>query len=284
MGETHTQREYKSRLFVDLFQSKKELLALYNAVNGSDYDNPDDLVVNTIQDVIYLGMKNDVSFLFDSRMNLFEHQSTWNPNMPLRGLFYFSMLYKGFVAEHGMDIYSSNLLKLPSPHYIVFYNGTREEPDRQVLRLSDSFDKDGREIAVECTAIVLNINLGKNQELMERCQTLYGYSFLVAEIRELEKKGIPILYAIDQAIETCIEKGILVNYLQKHRAEVSDMILTEYNEELHNRTLREEGRAEGEDAISKFYFKLAEQNRMEDLKRAMTDKEFRKKLRAEVNG
>ena len=105
MGVPNTQRNYKDRLFVSVYKEKKELLALYNAINGSDYKNPDDLIVNTIEDVIYLGMKNDVSFIIDTKMNLYEHQSSWNPNMPLRGLFYFAMLYKGYIALKEMDLY-----------------------------------------------------------------------------------------------------------------------------------------------------------------------------------
>ena len=244
MGVLNTQREYKDRLFVSLFRKKEELLALYNAVNGSSYENLDDLIVKTIEDVIYLGMKNDVSFLFDSRMNLYEHQSSWNPNMPLRGLFYFAMLYKGYVAKHGLDIFSSRLLKLPTPRYVIFYNGEKSEPDKTILRLSDSFEHTGDEVALECVATVLNINLGKNVELMEKCSTLYGYSYLVAEIRENKKRGVEMEDAVDLAIRTCIEKGILAEYLKEHRAEVCTMIMTEYNEELHNRTLKEDGRAE----------------------------------------
>ena len=183
MGEPNTQRKYKERLFVSLFRKKEELLALYNAVNGSNYEDPDSLIINTIEDVIYLGMKNDVSFIFDARMNLYEHQSSWNPNMPLRGLFYFAMLYKGYIAMNGMDIYSERRLLLPTPQYVVFYNGTKSEPDKQTLRLSDYFQTDKGGAALECFATVVNINLGKNRELLEQCNTLYGYSYLVAEVQ-----------------------------------------------------------------------------------------------------
>ena len=87
-------REHKDRLFKIIFQEKSDLLCLYNAINGTTYDNPDDLTITTMEDVIYISMKNDVSFLVDCRMNLYEHQSTYNPNMPLRGMFYFSKYSK----------------------------------------------------------------------------------------------------------------------------------------------------------------------------------------------
>ena len=289
MGVPNTQRKYKDKLFVSLFKKKEELLALYNAVNGSNYKDPEELIVNTIEDVIYLGMKNDVSFIFDARMNLYEHQSTWNPNMPLRGLFYFAMLYKGYVVSNGMDIYSERRLELPTPQYVVFYNGTGNEPDKQVLRLSDSFRMEQDEVALECLATVVNINLGKNRELMEQCSTLYGYSYLIAEIRSNIACGMSITEAIDRAVKTCIKNGILAEYLREHRAEVCDMIMTEYNEELHNRTLREdgravgraEGRAEGEDNLSILYRALEKANRLDDFGRSMYDKDFLEELKKE---
>ena len=90
-------REYRDRLFKAIFgrdteQSKRWRLDLYNALNNTNYKDPDALEVNTIENVIYMTMKNDVSFLVDSQMTLYEQQSTHNPNMPLRGLLYFSVL------------------------------------------------------------------------------------------------------------------------------------------------------------------------------------------------
>lgn len=125
-NDNHANREYKATLFHVLFQEPREALALYNAVRHTSYDNPDDLTITTLEDVIYIGMKNDLSFLIGHTMNLYEHQSTFNPNMPLRGLFYLSRLYEGYVEQNNLDIYSSTLLKLPLPQYLVFYNGKQE--------------------------------------------------------------------------------------------------------------------------------------------------------------
>ena len=191
-------RSYKDSLFRMVFREKKELLDLYNAINGTDYNDPDALIVTTIENVIYMGLKNDVSFLIEDVMNLYEQQSSWNPNMPLRGLFYFSNIYQGYIAEHHLDIYSSTLLKLPTPRYIVLYNGLKTEPDRQELYLSQAFMKPDGIPCLECTAQIININFGHNKELLE-----------------------------------------------KHRAEVTNVILEEYNEELHEKTLYEQGRAAG---------------------------------------
>ena len=112
-------RQYKDRLFRFIFKDKQDLLSLYNAVNGSSYDNPDDLEIRTLEDVLYMTMKNDVSFIIDNRMNLYEEQSSWNPNMPLRGLFYFARLYSGYVTEHELDIYADAKQELPFPQFVV---------------------------------------------------------------------------------------------------------------------------------------------------------------------
>ena len=137
MGKNKTNRKYKDRLFKKVFGTKKDLLELYNALNGSNYQNPDEIKINTIENFIYMGMKNDVSFLFTDVLNLYEHQSTVNPNLPLRGLFYFARLYQKMYE--GKDLYSSTRLSIPLPHFIIFYNGSTDQPERKELKLSDSF-------------------------------------------------------------------------------------------------------------------------------------------------
>ena len=176
-------REYKDRLFCKVFERKEDLLELYNAVNGTDYKDPEALEVNTLEDVIYLGMRNDRSFLIDGTMNLYEHNSTQCPNLPLRGLFYFSRLYEGYAESQKIRIYGRTRIKLPTPQFIVFYNGTAAEPDRSKLRLSDAYVQKDREPALECTAVMLNVNYGHNKTLMDRCGKLKEYAILVAGVR-----------------------------------------------------------------------------------------------------
>lgn len=215
-------RKYKDTVFQRAFVKKKDLLDLYNAVNGTDYQNEEELVINTLQDAVYMYMKNDVSFIVDCRMNLYEHQSTVNPNMPLRGLLYFSKLYETYVELHEIDVYSSTLQKLPTPRYIVFYNGMKEEVDKRVFRLSEAFENG--EGCLECEATVLNINYGHNHELLEKCKRL----------------------------EECIAKGILKDILEKQKAEVVSLVLTTFNRELYERNLKkdahEAGYSEGKNA------------------------------------
>lgn len=101
-------RKYKDRLFQRVFEDKKDLLDLYNAINDTNYSNPDDLEITTLEDVIFMSMKNDKSFIISSTMNLYEHQSTINPNMPIRGLLYFAELYDEYIKLHDLDVYGAS--------------------------------------------------------------------------------------------------------------------------------------------------------------------------------
>ena len=235
-------RKYKDRLFRFVFRDKKDLLELYNAINGTDYQNTEELEINTLEDVLYLGMKNDLSFLLCSSMNLYEHQSTWNENMPLRGLFYFAELYQRYLEENGYRLTGiGRRLPLPFPRYVVFYNGTKEEPDQTQLLLSDSFQgqKNGLP-SLECRAVVLNINYGHNQAIMERCRRLKEYSEFVEEIRRNLRVGMRLEDAVEQGIEACMKRGILADILSKSKMEVRKMLLTEYDEKAEREYLRKE--------------------------------------------
>lgn len=243
-------REYKDRLFKLIFQEKKDLLELYNAINDTDYDNPEEIEVNTMEDVVYMGMKNDISFLMKDVLNLYEHQSTFSPNLPLRGLFYFANLFRKIVGKGG-DVYSSKRLELPFPQFVVFYNGTGEEPERQVLHLHDSFSagSDCEQSALDCHAIVLNINLGNNAAIMGRCQKLKEYAIFISCIRRYINQKMPIVEAVETAVSECIEEGVLADILRDNREEVTSMLLTEYDEQAHIESERriaiEEGKIEG---------------------------------------
>ena len=245
---TKVKRNFKDSLFRLVFHGKEELLSLYNAVNGSSYTNADDLEINTLEDVVYMGMKNDVSFLFAHYLNLYEAQSTSNPNMPLRGTIYFGDLLRGWVESNHLDLYSEKQIMIPKPKFLVFYNGLKKEPERKILRLSDSFEGErDEEAALECTAIMLNINYGYNRELMEKCQTLHDYSYFVETVRQGVRAGKALEEAVDEAISKSLKEGVLKDILKKNRAEVRNVVLTEYNEELHLKNVRECGYEEGYD-------------------------------------
>ena len=223
-SNTNVNRTYKASLFEEVFREKKEALALYNAMNGTSYSDENALTIMTISGALYMDYKNDVSFLIDDTLNLYEHQSTWNPNMPLRGLGYFARMYEDYVRINELDMYSEIRLKLPKAQYYVFYNGTTDEPDRQILRLSDSFPDDGIEPHLEVLAVVLNINYGHNRELMKKCQTLHDYALFIDKIRMNLKKGYTKSRAIDLAIDECIANDILRNFLVQNRTGVKRML------------------------------------------------------------
>lgn len=237
-------RKYKDALFRMVFREKKYLLELYNAINGTDYQNEDDLEVNTLENVLYMGMKNDVSFLIGCTMNLYEHQSTKNANMPLRGLLYFARLFEDYVTENALDIYGSKICKLPTPYYIVFYNGEQNEPDERVLKLSDAFSEGSA--CLECKVKLLNINYGHNRELLEKCRRLKEYAIFVAKVRMYQKNTqYTLKQAIMQAMEECIKEGILTDILKKQKAEVLGVLLSTFNKELYEKNLKEDAYYEG---------------------------------------
>ncbi len=260
MGQTNTRnnvtaempavnRNYKSTVFAMLFGDRERLLGLYNAISGKNYQDPEALEINTLENAIYMGMKNDLSFLIDDRLSLYEHQSTVNPNMPLRFLFYISDLYSGMTAEE--NPYSSKALIIPSPCFVIFYNGEEPQPDRKILRLSDLYAVRMKEAQLELKAVLLNINRNHNRELMEACRDLKDYAEYVDRVRKYAKE-ISLAEAVDRAITECIREGILKEFLEKNRAEVKKMSIYEYDQEKHIRMERkdawEEGVKEGRDA------------------------------------
>ncbi len=218
-----------------LFREKENLLSLYNAVNHSDYDNPDDLEIVTLENAIYMNMKNDNAFILHDYMNLYEHQSTFNPNMPLRDLIYIAKELEPLLQDD--SIYSSTLLEIPTPRFVVFYNGERIQPERRVLKLSDSFRVPDDEPELELKVTMLNINPGYNLEITEHCQTLMEYMQFVATVRGYVKTST-IEEAVPKAVDECIEQGILKEFLLRNKAEVVAMSIFEYNEEEELKKLR----------------------------------------------
>jgi len=242
--------QYKDRLFNFLFGSEENkawTLSLYNAVNGSAYTDPSMIEITTIREVMYLGMHNDVSFLIADAMTLYEQQSTFNPNMPLRLLQYAGNLYERFVKERKLNKYGSDLLKLPVPKLVVFYNGRKDQPDEKMLYLSDSFPK-GAESDIEVRVRMLNVNFGRNQELLNACKPLREYAWLVEEVRKnnTSHDETGMSSAIDKAINEMPNDYVIKPFLEAHRAEVKGMLLTEYNEAEQMELFKEDGRREGE--------------------------------------
>lgn len=239
--------QYKDRLFRYIFgakENREHLLALCNAIAGTSYEDAYSIEITTLEDAIYIRMKNDLSFLLRSQMNLYEHQSSVNPNMPLRGFQYCAELYASYIERHELNIYSRKLQKIPTPRYIVFYNGTEERPEVGKLRLSDAFQIPDDSGEFEWTATVLNINYGHNREIMEKCKALEEYAQFIFLVRENQKE-MDLKASIDAAVDAMGNAECIGAFLRKNKSEVSAMLLTEFNQTVYERDLREEGWLEG---------------------------------------
>ena len=310
-------RKFKDTLFRKVFNNKRDLLSLYNALNNTEHTDESLITINTIEDAIYIGYKNDISFIINSELNLYEHQSSVNPNMPVRGLIYFAELYKGYIEQNNLLIYNERLVKLPFPRYVVFYNGTEGEPEEQELRLSDSFVQvpegeartgivveEANKPSVEVTVQLLNINYGCNQELMEKCQKLMEYSKFIALVRvksdmltekykkkmkSVNKKEI-FAEAVALAIDEAIRDNVLKDILSKNMAEVTDMLLTEFDEKAYIEGVKKQsyeegeaiGEARGAEKLARLVVELKKRGRVEDIAK-VTDESERERLYREFN-
>lgn len=241
-------RIYKDRLYKMIFNDKSELLKLYNAINRTNYTDPAMLTITTLDNAIYMTMENDLSFIIDMRLALYEQQSTVNPNLPLRFLMYIADIYSAYVKD--MNIYSSKKLQIPLPSFVIFYNGVQSQPDRAEFLLSELFHPTSNEPALELKAVMLNINKGHNQELMNACHTLRDYSEYVARIRTYSGE-MPLADAVEKTIAECIQENILQDFLLKNRAEAKVMSIYEYDEEKTMRMFRKETLEDGIHAVIK---------------------------------
>ena len=278
-NEISVARNHKDRLFRMIFREKKELLSLYNAVNGTSYTNTEELEIVTLENAIYMNMKNNLAFIMDSYLNLYEHQSTYSPNMPLRDLFYIAKELQGQVDHR--DLYRNTLIKIPTPRFLVFYNGSEEQAEKKYLRLSDAFQKSMDDPDLELVVTMLNINLGKNRKLLEQCQTLKEYAIYVKKVRTYAK-SMKVEEAVDRAVREFINEGILREFLLQNRKEAVEMSIFEYDEEAVFEVVRkdeyEKGIQEGEKQFALLTERLLEAGRTQDLLRATQDQEYRKLL------
>ena len=239
-------RKVKDRLFRFLFEKDREaLLQLYNALNGTAYRDASRLRIVTIESVVYIVMKNDLAFVMAGVLNLYEHQSTCNPNMPVRFLIYLAQEYQKVIEEARESLYGEKQIALPAPQCVVFYNGEKEMPEEETVRLSEAFEDRDCEASVELKVRVLNINHGHNAELMKKCRVLEEYASFVQISRGFAAGGSDMRLALSQAVDYCVEHGILAEFLRKYRAEVLGMLLEEFDVKKYERSMREAGREAG---------------------------------------
>ncbi len=238
----HPKRQTKDIVFRLVFGNDRQaLLQLYNVLHGTAYVDPHELQIVTLDNAIYISRKNDLAFLLAGSINMYEHQSTLNPNMPVRFLIYLAQEYQLLVESTDRSLYGSELIPLPTPQCVVFYNGTTDTPDEYELRLSSAFSNQDVEPAVEVVVKVININYGHNEHLMQGCGMLSQYAQFVAVTREYANKYDNREEAMNAAIEYCIGHGILEDILRKYRSQVLGSLLEEFDEKKYARTLREEG-------------------------------------------
>lgn len=232
-------QEYKSDVFSMLMENPQNSMSVYNALNHSNYRDTSLIQVYKLENGIRLSVRNDASFIIDSYLNLYEHQSRYNPNMPLRFLIYATDLFKRLVKNK--DLLSTSIRKIPTPKFAVFYNGVEERPEIEHMRLSDAFQNptDAPELELKCT--VYNINPNHNRELMEQCDVLREYTAFVERVREYEK-SYPLEHALDLAIKNCISDHILEEFLLENWAEVKRVSMLDYTFERRMQLAEDESR------------------------------------------
>ena len=283
-GKITANRNYKDTVFRKLFSERKNLLSLYNAINRTAYTDENALEIVTLESAIYMGMKNDSPFIIDTNLFLFEHLSTYNPNIPLRDLFYISGEYQKLVDQK--SIYSSTLLKLPEPNFIVFYNGTEKKADRWVNCLSDAYEKHIGDPNLELKVITLNINEGYNKDLMKQCKILREYAQYVEKVREYAST-MDLNAAVEKAVDECIHQGILEEFLRANRMEVIAVSIYEYDKEEEEKKLRRAeyaaGMLAGEKRLETLISLLLQNGRNAEVQKVVDDPELRENLYKEYN-
>ncbi len=311
-------REYKSDVFSMLMEDKRRALQLYNVMNGSSHENPDEVEIKTLDGGISLSIRNDAAFVVDARLSIYEHQSTVCPNMPVRSLIYFTVILSDMLSGRGgegkerklgRNLYGRKLVKIPVPHFVVFYNGEKNQPDVQELKLSDAYEKTTNNPNLELKCMVYNINNGKNTHIRQSCRWLDEYMIFVNKVRELHygRTDEDLVIDIQMAIDYCIEHDILKEFLISRRNEVTKNMQLDYTFdrqlELEREDAREEGRKEGRkegreegqkegkqlgreqglEMANRLVTLLLSDGRTEDLRRSASDKEYQMQLLKEYD-
>lgn len=251
-NENAGNREYKSDVFSMLMEEPKNALEVYNALNHSNYTDSNQLEIITTNHGISLSIRNDASFIIDRQINYYEHQSTYSPNMPLRCLIYYVNDLEKYVSFRRKDLYSSKMISLPTPHFVIFYNGLEDLPETEVMRLSAAYYRktEAPELEVICTAY--NINPNYNEELKSKSGVLYGYTVFVEKVREYNEVMDSLHEAICRAIDECVEENILREFFLSRRDEVVKVTEIDMTFETRLEYVKRDSYEEGlEDGIEK---------------------------------
>ena len=240
--------QYRDTLFRNFFNEPTRLLSLCNALLGLDYSNPAEVEINTLETNFFSALKNDISCrLHDQFLILVEHQSTINNNMPFRCLSYVAELFNNLVDDKNR-LYRKEIFCLPSPKFFVFYDGNEPESLQRTMRLSDAFNDENPSLELVVTSF--NINAGLNQPLLQKCPELNDYSTLIGKVKQGLAAGLARRAAIIDAVNWCIESGIMTDYLSAKRNEVFTMLDWQWNIDDAKVAWKEEGREEGKNQRS----------------------------------
>ena len=285
-------REYKSDVISMMLQIPEYALDVYNAMNKSGYTDPDMIQIMRLENGISLSIRNDASFFISNHLNLYEHQSTYSPNAPLRFLIYLTNLLKTTIRKR--DLYSRKRVQIATPHFAVFYNGTEKRPEREVLKLSDAFINRTDTPEIELTVTVYNINPHNNTQLLTKSKVLSGYMIFVNRVREnLEHQNKiaqnaseydetayeeDLESAINEAIDYCIEHDIMETFFRENRSEVTKSMVLDYTWERREELIRAE---EYEDGKREGYAAGISQGRAEGEKRGRAEGEKRGRIEGE---
>lgn len=277
-------REYKSDVISMMLQIPEYALDVYNAMNDSVYTDPDMIQIMRLENGISLSVRNDASFFISNYLNLYEHQSTYSPNAPLRFLIYLTNLLKKTIRKR--DLYGRKRVQIATPHFAVFYNGTEKRPEKEVLKLSDAFINRTDTPEIELTVTVYNINPDNNTQLLEKSEVLRGYMIFVNRVREnLEhQKKIAqnaseydeaayeedLEKAINEAIDYCVKHHIMEEFFRENRNEVTKSMVLDYTWERREELIRAE---EYEDGKRDGYAAGISQGRAEGEKRGRAEGE-----------
>ncbi len=271
--------KYKDTVFRLLYSDPTRALSLYNSINGTDYDDPSMLEFNTIENAIFMNMKNDLSFTIASQLNLYEHQSSSYVNIPLRDLLYISDILQKMIWKK--SLYSSKRVKIPTPNFIVFYNGIEKRSEVEIVCLSDSYAVPMEHPALELKVKVLNINPGMNEDIKDKCPSLRDYMLYVERVRKYAET-MELGKAVEMAVNECIADGIMPEFLTDQKALVTKLSIYEYDEEREMKLIRKDEREIGielgSQKINQLYSRLKHEKRTEDLMRAIDDSDFRNSL------
>lgn len=234
-------RNYKDSLFRNIFKDKKRLCSLYNALSGENI-SPRDITINTLRGTFYNDIKNDISFeVGNHTVVLMEHQGSWNPNMPLRMLWYIGKLYRRHID---VDMaYHSKMVKIPAPKFYVLYNGSKDEPEHRIMRLSEAFE--GESNSLELVADSYNINLAKGKKLLDSCYELRCYSVFVTKVQEYLAAKQELSQAIKSAVRYCRDNELMKEYFKEHEKEVLDMVTFKWDDKRAREIAEEEGMEKG---------------------------------------